>query len=173
MELCKTYKTWITFFFELRMTTIFTHNDNFFFSWLDTWECFGFSRCRCSFGLLICTLTSENLGLEKSSSTSNPRKFSGSANLDFFPGLHLEKSGLILQTWKKSRCQTLKKSRFAEPEIFLGFEIDLDFSRPWFSEIRVQIKRPSINPVFFQGGDLEKKSRFAEPEIFLKPNSCC
>ena len=25
----------------------------------------------------------------------------------------------------------------------------------------------SINPAFFQGGDLEKKSRFAEPELFL------
>ena len=27
--------------------------------------------------------------------------------------------------------------------IFLGFEKDCDFSRPWFSEIRVQIKRPN------------------------------
>ena len=35
------------------------------------------------------------------------------------------------------------KTRFTEPEIFLGFEIGLDFSKPWFSEIRVQIKRPS------------------------------
>ena len=34
-----------------------------------------------------------------------------------------------------------KKSRFAGPEIFLRFEADLDFSRPWFSEIRMQIKR--------------------------------
>ena len=41
-----------------------------------------------------------------------------------------------METWKK-------KSRFAEPEIFLGFEIDLDFSRPGFSDIRVQIKRPN------------------------------
>ena len=38
-------------------------------------------------------------------------------------------------------CQTWKKSSFTEPEIFLGFEIDLDFSRSWFSEIRVQIER--------------------------------
>ena len=43
----------------------------------------------------------------------------------------------------KSRFKNRKKSRFAEPKIILGFEIDLDFSRPWFSEIRVQIKRPS------------------------------
>ena len=38
-----------------------------------------------------------------------------------------------------------KKSRFAKPEISLGFEIDLDFSRPWFSWIGVQIKRPLEN----------------------------
>ena len=36
-----------------------------------------------SFGLLICTLTSENQGLEKLRSVSNPRKISGSANLNF------------------------------------------------------------------------------------------
>ena len=29
---------------------------------------------------------------------------------------------------------------------YLKFEADLDFSRPWFSEIKVQIKRP---PVYF------------------------
>jgi hypothetical protein len=34
-------------------------------------------------GLLICTLVSENQGLEKSRSISNHRKISGSANLDF------------------------------------------------------------------------------------------
>jgi hypothetical protein len=50
-------------------------------------------------------LTSENQGLEKSRSVSNPRKISGPAPLDFF-------------------------SRFAGPEIFLMFEADLDFSRP-------------------------------------------
>ena len=63
-----------------------------------------------SHSLLICTLISENQGLEKSRSVSNPRNNSGSA---FFQDGDLE-----------------KKSRFAEPEIFLGFEIDLDFSRP-------------------------------------------
>ena len=36
------------------------------------------------FGLLICTLISENQGLEKSRSASNLRKISGPANLDFF-----------------------------------------------------------------------------------------
>ena len=60
-----------------------------------------------SHSLLICTLISENQGLEKSRSVSNP-------------------------------------SRFAEPEICLGFEIDIDFSRPLFSEIGVQIKRPTV-----------------------------
>ena len=44
-----------------------------------------------TFGLLICTLISENQGLEKSRSASNLRKISGPANLDFFLGLHLEK----------------------------------------------------------------------------------
>jgi hypothetical protein len=38
-------------------------------------------------GHLICTLIYENQGLEKSRSISNPRKISGSANLDFFSGL--------------------------------------------------------------------------------------
>ena len=37
-----------------------------------------------------------------------------------------------------------KKSRSAEPEIFLGFELELDFSRPGFSEIRVEIKRSKL-----------------------------
>ena len=36
------------------------------------------------------------------------------------------------------------KSRFAEQKI-LGFETDFDFSRPWFSEIRGQIKRPRVS----------------------------
>ena len=35
-------------------------------------------------GLLICTLISENQGLEKSRSDSNLRNISGPANLDFF-----------------------------------------------------------------------------------------
>ena len=42
--------------------------------------------------LLICTLITENQGLEKSRSASNLRKISGPANLDFFFGLYLEKS---------------------------------------------------------------------------------
>ena len=52
--------------------------------------------------------------------------------------------------WQKSsfllfalRWRHRKKSRFAGPEMFLRFEADLDFSRPWFSEIKVQIKRPN------------------------------
>ena len=43
--------------------------------------------------LLICTLIFENQGLEKSRPISNPRKISGSANLDFF----FNKGG---QNWK-------------------------------------------------------------------------
>ena len=41
-------------------------------------------------GLLICTLISENQGLEKLRSVSNPRKISGSANFDFFWVWHLD-----------------------------------------------------------------------------------
>ena len=39
---------------------------------------------------------------------------------------------------------------FAGPEMFRRFEADLDFARPWFSEIKVQIKRPSVGLKFFQ-----------------------
>ena len=35
-----------------------------------------------------------------------------------------------------------KKYSFGGPEVFLRIETDLDFSRPWFSKIKVQIKRP-------------------------------
>ena len=35
-----------------------------------------------------------------------------------------------------------KKYSFGGPEVFLRFESDHDFSRPWFSKIKVQIKRP-------------------------------
>ena len=73
-------------------------------------------------GLSICTLISGNQGLEKS-------------NLDF------------LQVWHPAFLQggdLERKSRFSEPESFLGLEVDIDFSRPWFSEIRVQIKRPTV-----------------------------
>jgi hypothetical protein len=42
--------------------------------------------------LLICTLISENSGLQKSRSVSNGRKISGPANLDFCLGLHQKKS---------------------------------------------------------------------------------
>ena len=46
------------------------------------------SSAQCNaLGLLIYTLISENQGLEKSMSFSNPRKISGSANLDFFSGV--------------------------------------------------------------------------------------
>ena len=49
--------------------------------------CIHQSSFKCSaFGLLICTLISENQGLEK----SNLRKISGPANLDFFSVCHLD-----------------------------------------------------------------------------------
>ena len=56
--------------------------------------------------LLICTLISENQGLEKSRSISNPRKISGPTNLDFFFRTppwkkHLKKLGLYYKHLKK------------------------------------------------------------------------
>ena len=76
-------------------------------------------------------MNSENPGLEKLRSTSNPRKISGSANLDFFsglaPGFFFK---FIVQTQLFLGWRPGKKSRFAAPEIFLGFEINLDFLRP-------------------------------------------
>ena len=70
---------------------------------------------------------------------SDPRKISGSANLDFFPGLLPEKSWVYTINLKK-------KSRFAEPEIFLGLEIDLDFKKSecrlkgWVLAIKTRIR---------------------------------
>ncbi len=109
-------------------------------------------------GLLICTLISENQGLEKSRSASNLRKISGpaelnsfSVHLNFFSVCHLNFFQIYTINLKKSRWQTEKKLRCTEkkfrcagPEIFLRFETDLDFSRPRFLEIKVQIKRPTI-----------------------------
>ena len=63
--------------------------------------------------------------------------------------------------------ETWKKSRFAEPEIFLGFEIDLDFSRPCFSEIRVQIERPSDASIFFHTLSLILLSTHFKPSEVL------
>ena len=75
------------------------------------------------FGLLICTLISENQGLEKSRSASNLRKISGPANLDsFFSVCHLDFFhiyGINLAFF--SRWRPGKKSRSAGPEFFLRF----------------------------------------------------
>ena len=74
------------------------------------------------FGLLICTLISENQGLEKLRSVSN---------LDFFSVCHLDffqVYGINLAFFSRRRPR--KKSRFAGTEIFLRFETDLDFLRP-------------------------------------------
>ena len=78
----------------------------------------------------MCTLISENQGLEKSRSISNPRKVSGFANLIFFQVRHLD----------FFQCRDLEKKFVNRHEHFGGFEKDLDFSRPCFSEIKVLIK---------------------------------
>ena len=85
-----------------------------------------------SFSLLICTLISENQGLEKSRSASNLRKISGPANLDFFfqfvTWIFFQVYGINLAFFLGGDLE--KKFRFAGPEMFLRFEADLDFSRP-------------------------------------------
>ena len=94
---------------------------------------------------LICTLISENQGLEKLRSVSNLRKISGPAHLDFISVCHLDFFQVYGINLAFFRWGPRKKSRFAGPGIiFLRFEADLDFSTPWFSEIKVQIKRPYV-----------------------------
>ena len=103
------------------------------------------------FGFLICTLISENQGLEKSRSASYLRKISVPAHLIFFSVCHLNffqvygtnLKKIQLTNWKKFRS-TEKKFRCAGPEIFLRFETDLNYTRPWFSEMKVQIKWPTV-----------------------------
>jgi hypothetical protein len=48
--------------------------------------------------LLICTLVSENQGLEKSGSISNPRQISGSLNLKKIQVPNLKKSIMVCRT---------------------------------------------------------------------------
>ena len=73
-------------------------------------------------------------------------KFSGQReNLIFFLGLHIEKGGFIPKTLKNPGDERKKKSRCAGPENFLRSETNLNFTRPWFSKIKVQIKRPKEN----------------------------
>ena len=72
---------------------------------------------------------------------SNLRKISGPANLDCFSVCHLD-FGQIYSTNLAFFLE--KKSRFAGPENFPKFKTDLDFSRPWFSEIKAQIKSPNV-----------------------------
>ena len=66
--------------------------------------CFAYTN-----GLLICTVISENQGLEKSRSASNLRKISGPANLDFFLGLHLKKAIGLYYKLEKNPSNKLKK----------------------------------------------------------------
>ena len=62
-----------------------------------------------TFGLLICTLISENQGLEKLRSDSNLRKILGPANLDFFLGFHLKKKLGLYYKSEKNPGDKLKK----------------------------------------------------------------
>ena len=118
--------------------------------------------------LLICTLTSENQGLEKLRSVSNLRKNFRACTPGFFffslsPGF-FQVYGINLAFFLGGELK--KKSRFAGPEIFLRFDADLDISRPWFSEIKVKIKRPIVGLPFGWSG------AFLKCKWFLKAFSC-
>ena len=67
------------------------------------------------FGHLICTLISENQGLEKSRSVSNLRKISGPAHLIFF-SVHLiytiDLKKIHVTNWKKIKVNWRKNLRF-------------------------------------------------------------
>ena len=66
-----------------------------------------------------------------------------SVHLIFFFNLSPEFfSGLWYKSERKYSWQTEKKSGVQDLKIFLRFETDLNFSRPWFSEMKVQIKWP-------------------------------
>ena len=71
---------------------------------------------RMTISLLICTLISENQGLEKSRSYSNLRKISGPANLDFFQVYSINLAFFL-------------GGDLAGTEIFPCFETDLDFQK--------------------------------------------
>ena len=59
------------------------------------------------------------------------------------------------------RTPNLNKSQSSPDNMnvnFLMFEADLDFSRPWFSEIKVQIKKPNMK--FDRRDNLKMKLNF-------------
>ena len=62
--------------------------------------------------LLMCTLISENLGLEKSRSASNLRKISGSANLDFFSRSPPRKKSQIHTVKGRSQTTFTRRGRW-------------------------------------------------------------
>ena len=113
---------------------------------------------------LFCTLISENQGLEKLRSILNLRKISGPAHLNFFQfvtwfffqiyTINLKKTQVT--NWKKTQVYW-EKIQFAGTEIFLRFETDLNFTRPWFSEIKVQIKWLFNSPKIDMSLDIGRK----------------
>ena len=73
---------------------------------------------------------SENQHLEKLRSVSNLEKISGPAHLDFFLDFLYNSIFFLGGDLKNLGLQDLKFSKV--------------WSRPWFSEIKAQIKRPSV-----------------------------
>ena len=101
--------------------------------------------------LLICTLISEDQGLEKSRSASNFRKISGPANLVFF--LVSKKLDLCHKPKKNPGDKLIKNPGVQDLEFFEGFKLtlifqDLDFQKcVWKIEIR-WLLRPSKTSVW-------------------------
>ena len=89
-------------------------------------------------GVLICTLIFENQCLEKSKSISNPRKISGLQTLIFFSRspIPCKKHSLYYKHEKNSGAKPEKKIKVCRT-----LNCSRAWNRPWFSVIRVQIKK--------------------------------
>ena len=93
------------------------------------------------YSLLIYTLISENQGLQKSRSVSNLIKISGPADLDFFPGLHLEKKLDLYHKPEKNPGDKLKKnSGVQDLKFFQGLKQTLNFQDLDFQKSRCRLK---------------------------------
>ena len=80
-----------------------------------------------SFSYLICTLISENEGLEKLRSASNLRKISVPAHLNFFSVCHLNFFLIYTIDLKKIQVTNWKKI-----QVFRNWNFSKVWSRPWF-----------------------------------------
>ena len=97
----------------------------------------GWRNLLMSVGLLICTLISENQGLEKLRSDSNLRKISGPAHRIFFS----LSPGFFSGVWYKSSFFFLGGG-LKKIQVCRTWTFSKVWSRPW--SFKVQIKRPIV-----------------------------